>query len=932
MARSAYLCGNEPPILSGRDFKSSSPRRKRRRLQQLLGLGSLLAVALLGSGCGEDEAVNDGKAGPPAGSPFAAERAPDVVVKRPGLSKPVEIVTDEYGVPHIFAATQKDAIFANGYVHARDRLFLMDAFRMLGQGRVAERIGDAGLAFDPTFRATFMTADGEQVADAVVKQLPPATLELLDAYAAGVNAYLAELREGKYQLPPSYGTPLLKKVTPADIEDWQPRDTIAVARVMEWQLTDGGGDFDQYIGERIQKLPADLFADLVRFQPSDPTVILPNWFGAAQKKSSQEPSLLSLNPKDPRHLAAYAKAKQGLAGIDFSKIEHHDSPLLGGGIERDSIGSNNWVISGEHTESGYPIIANDPHLAFVQPAQFHHAQIDTALYGGDTGTSAIGISVAGVSGIVIGHSRNVAWGGTVVGWDVTDIYVETLNDSGDAVLFNGEYVPIKQYEQSFKVGAGADARIEKQVIEYVPHHGPILDGSKKDGKALSIKWTGRMVDNEVEGVLGLLSASSIDGWMDSLKNMTVLAQNWNGADTAGNTGYYPHALVPLRKSVSGDCAPYKPMDGTGACEWEGFIPDDRIPQNKNRENGWLVTANNDVAGTLQDNDPTNDPQYLVAERAIGFRAGRITQLIEEQIAAGKKFTMEDMQRIQADNLSLEAERMRGFLLAAADALPDRVTELNLGDAIARIENWKLTTPSGVDADYRTDSGPSAEEIDESIATSIFFTWLPRFRNAVFDDELAQYDTSLGSTDKARALFNLLEHPDQTATGTDLFDDVTTPDVTETKDELMLQALADALTFLASKDAFDSNDVMTWRWGQLHGMQIRDLFGLFSGTAFITRGPYPRGGSNYTVDVAGQGGSTTSFLYGSGPQMRFVAELRPDGIVSRNALPGGQSDDPESPHYEDLLKMWLRNESFPYYFKPEDVAQHMESYELFEPGK
>ncbi|MEZ4374315.1 MAG: penicillin acylase family protein [Polyangiaceae bacterium] len=897
-------------------------------------MGTLLtAVALLGGGCGEDEMVDGGRtSGPPANSPFAANRDPDEVTKRPGINKPVEIVTDEFGVPHIFAENEKDAIYANGYIHARDRLFLMDAFRMLGQGRVAERLGDAGLPFDLTFRATFMTADGTQVADAVVAQLPAETIALLDAYSAGVNAYLAELRAGKYKLPPSYGTPLLKNVTAADIDEWQPRDTIAVARVMEWQLTDGGGDFDQYIAERIQKLPPDLFADLVRFQPSDPTVILPNWFGSAQKVTPSEPSLLGLNPKDPRQLAAYAKAQKSLAGIDFSKITHHDSPLLGGGIERDSIGSNNWVIGGEHTESGYPIIANDPHLAFVQPAQFHHAQIDTALYGGDTGTSAIGISVAGVSGIVIGHTQHVAWGGTVVGWDVTDIYVETLNDAGDAVLFNGEYVPIKRYEQTFKIGVGAAAREEKQTIEYVPHHGPILDGSKGNGKALTIKWTGRMLDNEVKGVIGLLHSKSVDEWAAALDNMTVLAQNWNGADDAGNTAYHPHALIPVRKSVTGDCAPYKPMDGTGPCEWEGFIPDDRIPQNKNRENGWLVTANNDVAGTLQDNDPTNDPQYLVAERAIGFRAGRITQLIEEQIAAGKKFTLEDVQKIQADNLSLEAERMRDFLLAAADALPARVTELNLTDAIERIRNWKLTTPSGVAADYRTDSGPSAEEIDESVASSIFFAWLPRFRNSVFDDELKEYGTSLGSTDKARAMFNLLEHPDLTATGTSLFDDVTTTDVVETKDELMLQAMADALTFLAGKDAFNSSDMTTWRWGQLHGMQIKDLFGLFSDTAFITRGPYPRGGSNYTVDVAGQGGSTTNFIYGSGPQMRFVAELRPDGIVSRNALPGGQSDDPESKHYEDLLQMWLRNESFPYYFKPEDVALHMETYELFSPEK
>lgn len=911
-----------------------SPRRRRssftRRLSSLaLTLAQCALVAGL-VGCGEDEvAGGEDLSGPPAGSPFAAVRAPDVDVARAGLSRQVEIITDEFGVPHVYAENQRDMIYANGYVHARDRLFLMDAFRMLGQGRITEYLGSVGMAFDPMFRATFMTADGEQVADAVVRALPAETVDLLQAYSDGVNAYLAELRAGEHVLPPSYTTPLLKDVKATDIGDWTPRDTIAVARVMEWQLTDGGGDFDLYIGDLIQQLPADVFADTVRFQPSAPTVIVPEWFASQKqlKRPGATPDLLSLNPKLPAHRAAYAAAQAGLRGL---KLKHNPSPLLGGGIERDSIGSNNWVISGEHTKSGYPLVANDPHLAFVQPSQFHHAQLDTRLYGGDSGSSAIGISVAGVAGVVLGHSEHVAWGGTVVGWDVTDVFVETLNEAGDAVLFNGEYVPIKRYEQTFKLGPGADAPVEKQVVEYVPHHGPILDGTKKDGKALSIRWTGRLLDNEVDGLVALLGASSIDDWMSALTNMAVLAQNWNGADTQGNTGYFPHALIPIRKSVTGACAPYKPMDGTGACEWVGFVPADQVPQAKNRDNGWLVTANNDVAGTLQDNDPTNDPQYLVAERAIGFRAARIQELIEEGIASGKKFTMDDMEALQADTKSLEAERMREFLLAAATALPALVTDLKLQPALDRISAWKLTTPSGVDAEYRKDGGPTADEISESIATTIFFNWLPRFRNRVLDDDLKQYGASLGSTDKARALFYLLEQPDQSATGAKLFDDVTTTDVVETKDELMLTSLAEALAYLESSAGFASADMSTWRWGQKHGMKMADLFGLFSGTAFITRGPYPRGGSNYTVDVAGQGGSPTNFVYGSGPQMRFVAELRPDGIVSRNALPGGQSDDPDSPHYEDLLQMWLRNESFPYYFRPADVAEHIETYELFHP--
>jgi penicillin G amidase len=893
-------------------------------------LGGVLVAALISIGCGDDEAGSkDGLDRPPAGSPFAKQRAPDASAAYPALSRQVEIVTDEFGIPHIYAENRNDLAFANGYVHARDRLFLMDAFRMLGQGRLSEYIGEAGLSSDMAFRATFMTAEGKQVADAVTEQLPAEILELLQAYSSGVNAYLAELRAGKHPLPPDYLTGLLVGMEPSDIADWQPRDTIAMSRVLGWQLTDGGADFDLWMGELVQKLPPDVFADVVRLQPSDPTVILPGWFSELKSAPSPGWDLLGLDPGRPAERAAYLAAQRKVQGFDFARLRTRSAF---GDANADPAGSNNWAISGQHTASGHPIIANDPHLSFIQPAQFHHAHLDTRLYGRDPAAqwSAIGVAIPGAPAIVIGHNEQVGWGATVVGWDVTDVYIETLNPAGDAVMLDGNWVPIERFEQTFKLGPGASAPVKTLVIEYVPHHGPIIEGSKADGKALSIKWTGRLVDDEISAFSGMLTSRDIDEWMKALENMSVISQSWNGADVEGNLGYFPHARIPIRKSVSGDCAPYKPMDGTGACEWIGFIPSSQVPQAKNRANGWLVTANNDVAGTLQDNDPTNDPQYLVAERDIGFRGSRITQLIEEMIASGKKITLDDMEALQADTKSLEAERFRPLLLAAAQALPDKVTELGLAPALARLEQWKLTTPSGVAADYRTDGGPSAEEIEESIAASIFYAWAPRFKNKVLDDELGSYGVGLSNDAKTRALLFLLESPAAAATGTALFDDITTAEVVETSDQLMLEALADGLAYLASAKAFGSTDMTTWRWGELHQMEMRDLFSSFSPVAFLTRGPYPRGGAPFTVDVAGHGGHPESFVYRGGPQMRFVAELLPDGVVSRNALPGGQSDDPGSPHYEDLLKKWLRNESFPYYFRTEDVAAHIETYELFHP--
>lgn len=908
-------------------------------MKKTYGALTIAWAMLAWAGCADNDQVKDkgGAIDVPADSPFAAEREPDSEKTFDTLSAGVEIVEDELGIPHVYSPTLKGALFANGYLHARDRLFNMDALRHLGLGTVSEYVGPVGMGFDPNFRATFMTASGENVADAIVAQMPAEDLDLMQAYADGVNAYLTELRAGEHQLPQNYGTELMAGVTPDDIPDWQPRDTLAVARVLEWQLTNGSAGADLDFANLVQAYPADVFADMVRHAPADKTVVLDDWFSDGlpnAQSASQGVDLLDLDPSRAEHRAAFEQAKRLYRGIDFRPHQNALPAFLGGGGEREGIGSNNWVIGGEHTESGFPIVANDPHLGFVQPATFYHVHLNTRLYGGDVPGSVNiqGILVGGVPGVLIGHTAEVAWGATVVGWDVTDVYVETLNDAGDAVIFNGDEVPIVSYEQEFKVRSGSETQTLTEVIEYVPHHGPILKGSKADGKALSVKWTGRLVDSEISAIIGMQQSRSVDDWYDALKGFATLAQSFNAADNTGARSYFPHAKIPKRKSYTGDCAPWKPVDGTGACEWEGFYPSEQVPQMRDNEKGWLVTANNDIVGTLVDNDPTNDPQYLHTARSVGYRAGRLHQLIEEKIDAGEKISVDDVVAMQADNVSLESLIVIKHLLAAADADPDKVSELGLTTALDRLRDWKGSTPSGVDADYRTDGGPDQAEIDASIACSIFHAFYPRFMNKVLGDEAAQYGAGLGTSAKTRAIIFLLETPDDAVTGDALFDDVTTADVVETRDQLLLEALAEGLAFLASSDAFDSDDMSQWRWGELHGMRIQDLFGQFADAPFITRGPYPRGGGNFVVDASGHGSSGTGFIYGSGPQMRFVAELRPEGVRAWNGLPGGQSDDVGDPHYEDLLQLWLRNEPFQHYFSEADVVSHMDRYTVFRPAK
>ena len=216
---------------------------------------------------------------------------------------------------------------------------------------------------------------------------------------------------------------------------------------------------------------------------------------------------------------------------------------------------------------------------------------------------------------------------------------------------------------------------------------------------------------------------------------------------------------------------------------------------------------------------------------------------------------------------------------------------------------------------------SADEVTASIAASIFSCFRPRFTAAVFGRVKTQYSTPQQPVDFAEtpAALYLLENQTTSKTGLTLFDDPTTTNAVETPNQVILRSLQAAVDYLNTTYGSDPD---TWRWGDLHKVEIQDLFGEF-GVPIRIFGPFPRGGGNSTVDVAGTGNAVSDFRYYGGPQMRFVAEVGADGIVGRSSLPGGQVDDPNSPHYDDLLPLWLRNETFPYYSKEADVVAHTE---------
>lgn len=882
--------------------------------------------------CGDDDddgsdAGSDGQTSEPA-PPLFQDRDPDETLRVEGISARVEIARDEFGIPHIFASNMNDGAFAQGYMQARDRFFQMDLFRHMIEGRLTEYFGSLALDFDIDNRAFMMTTDGRQVYEVIVEQMEDNVRGLIEAYSAGVTQYIKEIKAGDRPLPGGYGNALLVDVSADIITDWSPADTMAIGRMLEQQLSDETNS-DIARGELLRTLPADIAEDILRFQPADTVAVLPEFYDSEFYRPDEGQAFNSRGSSGPHgdpnlHRRLYA-------GVELGRVLKARTRTSGfERMPREARGSNNWVIAGEHTESGNPMVLNDPHLSFMNPPLFYHTQLDTVYYGsesqGEKLGSAMGIQIPGLPGILIGHNQNVAWGLTTVGWDVSDVYVETLNEAGDAVLFNGDWVDIVQYEMQFKVLSASGFETVTEMVEMVPHHGAILRGTKQNGRALTSRWTAHEPIHGADTLIMVLSARNIDEWMDAVAEFAAGAQNWNGADVYGDTGYLPAAVIPIRKSISGECDPSKPVDGTGPCEWIGYLHRGQIPHTKNRPTGYVVTANNDITGTLADNDPFNDEQYLRRGAATGFRARRITDRIEEMIASGSKITRQQMIELQADTYSIEAERILPFVFDARDALPDRVAELGLQTALSRLAAWDRFTPSGVDAEYRTDGGPDAAEIESSIAASIFYAFAPRFYQNIYNDEAEHYGA--GSVGTKTALY-LLENPDSSATGLTLFDDIRTVDVVETPHDIILKSLREALDFLESELGADQDQ---WQWGKLHRIAIPDPFGWFmEGLSTDTLGPYPRGGANLTVDVASTGGNTTDFTYGGGPQMRFYAELSPDGVVSENSLPGGQVAQEDSPHRADLLPGWMRNETFPYYFTPEDVVAHTEELIALEPA-
>ncbi len=798
-------------------------------------------------------------------------------VSLPGLGSPVRVLTDTNGVRHFFAESDLDLARAQGFVHARDRLFQMDVTRRAVSGDLAELVGGSVLASDIQNR----TIGLRRAAERSLAALSPGELALLQAYADGVNAFRAA-----GPLPVEYGA---LELTSA--RSWTPVDSLVIGKAIAASLS---LDIDIGVAEQLAAYVAAgnaqgfdgealLFQDVRRLAPIDPAATLPD-------AGAPPPYLASHFELDAGFLAkaagASARARKRLEQV----------PYLANAMDRRDqlVGSNEWGVSRHKSRTGRPMIANDPHLALDAPSTFYemHLHVASDPIAGPMNVS--GAAFPGAPGVILGQNERITWGATTNPMDVSDVFLDTLVVDPfvtcaavaalACIISDGVPHPVEvQFGVVYRVnlvGNGVPDDVvpapvppENQIIATVPFRsfGPVLDignpGVITTGgvtTALVLQYTGFHATREVQTFLRWARADDLSEFLEGLADFDVGSQNWAYADVDGNLAYFSSAELPLRRDLEAGSVhgapPFFVRDGSGPANWVpdparsqgqaipfAVLPFDEMPQVVNPVAGFFVNANNDPAGTTLDNDPLNQRRrsnpgaiyYLNPSYANGLRAGRIQRLLAERVARGQKIGLDDMARFQANTQQLDAELLTPFLLdawragrkhSAPPELAALAADPGVREAIARLRVWRYDTPTGIPEGYDwierngvRRPGVRPGEGRRSVAATLYNVWRAKLIKSVIDARLAALGVpGVGSGDALKAVHHLLTRQPFTgvgASGVDFFPGPAGLPAVQRRDIALLAALRSALDALAGPDFADafggSTDQSDYRWGRLH---------------------------------------------------------------------------------------------------------------------
>jgi penicillin amidase len=886
----------------------------------------------------------------------------DLEVTISGLDGPVDVVQDDRGMPHIFASTEHDAFMIQGYLMAKDRIVQLAFMRRVIEGKLAE------IAYMLSPTTVDMDIGARQVgfnrlAESIYQSIDPDSdkLKALQAFSDGVNVHINEIRNSEAVIPGGAGA----LVRPVSLQDWTPQATLAIARYMTHDLSESAADEIAMTEARVaiaEEFPADsddpvlaaranMFHDFWSFAPAENVFSregLPNIDQDSGSRAFNGPLPLPPVAELPSR-SVLRKARQFMEKTSDNGI----------GFQGIGTGSNNWVVSGSKTASGYTMMASDPHLSLQSPHNFWYVHLNTKRSGGEL--NAQGLALFGAPGVLLGYNEDVSWGLTVAYFDAEDVYQETItpgtDGNPDTVLFNGTQVPIETITEIVKLSTGEEVSVD---FEIVPHHGMIIPGSRTETSALSTRWVGNEVSDELGTVYDMMFAKTVEDVETALDDFKVGSENWAVAFSNGDIYWTTSARIPIRSPQAMTYDPatglgYAPsfvLPGTGDYEWTNEDVSDRyLPHDLNPEKGYIATANNDHVGNGKDGNPFNDEYYLSWEFAPGFRMATVDRKLKELTERGN-VTITEMSELQNNAISPLGSKLTTAIVASIDRAKEEYdsagTHPDLTAAVAlvgddfdkllamrdRLAGWtSYDTPDGVDGFL------SQEEIDDSVATSIFNVTLSRVVNLAFEDEVARIGVRPKSNFIGKTILWILTEPERLNSydaelgDSVLWDDIDTPDVKETKDDRIVRAMASAYEFLVSELGTDMDE---WRWGKLHTLTLESLVPGFDEYKMPAPGweytnGYPRHGDNFCVDASHYGvWSTEDYSYGAGPQQRVVAEMAPGGPIVVNAIPGGQEHDPMGEHHADEIEHWRRNRAPILYFKEKDIVEHAEKRILFMP--
>ncbi|MEP7345410.1 MAG: penicillin acylase family protein, partial [Gemmatimonadaceae bacterium] len=561
----------------------------------------------------------------------------------PGLSAPVDVRYDRRGVPHIFAATEDDAIRALGYVVARDRLFQLDVQTHAASGRLTEWAGRVALGLDQETRHIGLPRAAERLAAAL--DSGNATRRLIDAYADGVNAYIDHVAPDEW--------PVEYRLLNQRPERWKPINSLYLIGRMSYTLT---YFFDEAVRLRAQALVGRSAAQAL-FPVNTPIQepIQPNGQTAPRFDFTTLPP-----PGLPDSLAAHAAAMLPLRPA-----------LLAEGSDARIFASNNWAVAPRRSESKYALLAGDPHLELTLPSIWYEAHLVVP-----GKLDAYGVTIPGLPGIVIGFTRDVAWSFTNTGADVLDFYWETLDDASRPTRYqvDGMWRPLESRVESYRGKRGEVLAVD--TVRYT-HRGPV-DRWPGSGGAVSMRWTALEKGVELVAFQSAAHARTTREFLDSMAlHYTVPAQNIIVADRAGTIGIRSTGHYPIRPD-SGDGLTVR--DGSHSSnDWQGYWPLDKYPQSIDPSQGYLASANQ------QPIDPKSGAAYLGSDR--GFEPWRALQ-INRLLRADSAMTLSDMRRFQTDPGSVRADLFLPFFLDAA--MSRRTAAINaprLDSAAAMLRPW-----------------------------------------------------------------------------------------------------------------------------------------------------------------------------------------------------------------------------------------------------